>query len=67
MKKDELSLKELDEVLAGSPTVEGREISKQKLEELYKLRDKAKELQKDLQSDELSLEELDEIKAGFRR
>ena len=40
---------------------------KQKLEELYKLRDKAKELQKDLQSDELSLEELDEIKAGFRR
>ena len=67
MEKDELSLEELDEVLAGSPKLEGREISKQKLEELYKLRDKAKELQKDLQSDELSLEELDEIKAGFRR
>lgn len=67
MEKDELSLEELDEVLAGSPNLEGREISKQKLEELYKLRDKAKELQKDLQSDELSLEELDEIKAGFRR
>ena len=67
MEKDELSLEELDEVLAGSLTLEGREISKQKLEELYKLRDKAKELQKDLQSDELSLEELDEIKAGFRR
>ena len=64
MKKDELSLEELDKVLAGSPTLDGRQISKHKL---YKLRDKAKELQKDLQSDELSLEELDEIKAGFRR
>lgn len=67
MKKDELSLEELDNVLAGSPTLEGREISKEKLEELYKLREKAKDLQQELQNGELSLEELDEIKAGFRR
>lgn len=67
MEKDELSLEELDNVLAGSPTLEGRKINKEKLEELYKLREKAKDLQQELQSNELSLEELDEIKAGFRR
>lgn len=67
MEKDELSLEELDKVQAGSPTIEGREISKEKLEELYKLREKAKDLQQELQNGELSLEELDEIKAGFRR
>lgn len=64
MRDFELNEEDLDFLMGG---VHDPKISKEKLEQLYKLKEEAIKLQQSLETNELTEEELNNVKAGIRR